>query len=77
MTDDEAGAATGSVSLLGLGSGPVVITFTNDASGQSNVVVTPNNSVDGVATQVDSGEDNHAQFQVVLQPQRPPFPAPR
>ena len=72
-TDDQNGAATAILELTGFGSSPIQISFFNQPDGTSNCSVTPNNAVQAKTTQVDTGEQNHTQFQIQLVP-APPSP---
>lgn len=67
-TNDVDGTATGSVQLTGLGSYPVMVSFTNDMNGNSNCTVAGNDMVKGTATQVATGEQNHSLYNVQLVP---------
>ena len=66
MTEDEGGTVSGSVTLEGFGEGVVRIDFSNAANGQSSVVVTPNDKVQGQVEEAPS-EEMHPRFRVKLQ----------
>ena len=67
MTEDQAGSVSGSVALEGLGRSPLRIDFSNSSNGQSSVIVTPNDKLEGVVEKIESEEENHSQFRVNLQ----------
>ena len=71
-TDTENGVASATLELTGPGivpvSSPLQIRFFNQADGTSNCSVTPNDAIHAITTQVDTGEQNHTQFQVQLIP---------
>src|SRR5437660_12075997 len=67
MTEDQAGSVSGSVALEGLGQSPLRIDFSNSSNGQSSVIVTPNDKLEGVVEKIESEEENHSQFRVNLQ----------
>jgi len=66
MTEDEGAAVSGSVKLEGLGQSPVRIDFGNSLNGQSSVIVTPNDKVQGAVEEIESEEEKHSQFRVNL-----------
>ena len=66
MTEDEGGEASASATLSGLGDGFVRIEFSNSSNGQSAVIVTPNNKVQGAVEEIESEDDLHSQFRVRL-----------
>ena len=68
MTEDQAGSVSGSVELEGLGRPPLRIDFSNSSNGQSSVIVTPNDKLEGAVEEIESEETNHSQFRVNLQP---------
>ena len=68
MTEDQAGSVSGSVALEGLGQSPLRIDFSNSSNGQSSVIVTPNDKLEGAVEEIGSEEENHSQFRVNLQP---------
>ena len=68
MTEDQAGSVSGSVELEGLRRSPLRIDFSNSSNGQSSVIVTPNDKLEGAVEEIESEEKNHSQFRVNLQP---------
>jgi len=67
-TNDVNAAASGQVQLTGLGSFPVSITFINNAAGASSCAFAPNDAVQGLVQQPDTGDQNHTLFVVQLIP---------
>jgi hypothetical protein len=67
LTNDQDGQAGGSVVLKGLGAIPVTVTF-RIPPGKNGVQTTCPSEVDCGVTQIDTGEQNHAQYTVVITP---------
>jgi hypothetical protein len=68
MTTDQDGAASGLVSLTGLGNKPVHIHMTNHPSGESRVMPVGNDRIEVQCKQLSTGEDNYSQFELSLNP---------
>ena len=59
---------SGHFQLVGLGSYPVTLEFQNLVTGQTSCQVTGNNAVAFIVTQVDTDENNHSSFTVLMIP---------
>ncbi|WP_437536810.1 hypothetical protein WME79_17110 [Sorangium sp. So ce726] len=71
MTTDQDSAASASVTLTGLGHKPVQLRMENLASGESKVTPVGNDRIDVHCKQLNTGEDNHSQFELSFNPVEP------
>lgn len=71
MTEATDGSVIATVALSGWGTTPVILQMQNLANGQSQVCITGNDKISGSATRIDTGQANHAEWQVFLTPGTP------